>query len=373
MGNYQVKDEAVKRVSVVIPTRNRIQECVELFTGLKKAVDNAGDCEVIVVDDSDPSHAESINQQCSKYGYKYISTDIHSVAKKRNIGWMSANGDIILFLDSDCLPEEDLILRHLDVYLDEDAIGCLGDLMFIGTRSIYFRATEITPFARAFQFARRFESTTWGPTANISFRRSELERVGGFDTTFPDRPGGEDVDLGLRITENKKPISCNAFARVGHATSTWNDYSANLKRFFGWGRADYHLIIKQPHKTITDLPRIPLIFLLLMAVSLVLSVAKMNLYFFTMPILWLFLTLILATLLFHCEEGHPPFKERMIALTYILANEIGTLHEGFSHFYWPIIYKRMNYGAGQVYGEWYEAGKRLWAQWIALMICFWIY
>jgi glycosyltransferase involved in cell wall biosynthesis len=364
----------MKTISVVIPTRNRVQECEELFVGLKEAVNHATtDCEVIVVDDSRPAESEKIKGLCHSYGFRFIGTDDHSVARKRNMGWMAAKGSFILFLDSDCVPEKDLITKHLETYLEDKKCGCLGDLYFFGPRTIFFRASEITPFVRPFHFARRFESTTWGPTANISFKRSELERVGGFDPTFPDRPGGEDVDLGLRITEGTQPISCNASARVGHSTSTWNTYSGNIKRFFGWGRADYHLIVKQPHRTTIDLPRIPLTFGLLLTVCTFLFVLKWDTYVLAIPFVWLVLTLVASAMIYHLERVNTPFLERLIALTYILANEVGTLYEGFTNRYWPIVLKRMNYGSGQIYGEWHEAGKRLWAQWFALAICVWLY
>ncbi|MGP8320940.1 MAG: glycosyltransferase family 2 protein [Methanosarcinaceae archaeon] len=373
MDDSQVVVELMHDVSVVIPTKNRVRECEALFTGLQVAVENAGGCEVIVVDDSDPGDAIRIKQLCNLYGYRFISSQTPSVAAKRNHGWMAAKGDVVLFLDSDCLPEKDLIVEHLKAYSQNGSTGCLGDLSFVGPENLFFKATKFTPFFRPFQFARRFAHTSWGPTANISFRKSELERVGGFDTTFPDRPGGEDVDLGLRITAKNHPIRCNAAARVGHSTSTWNTYKGNLKRFFGWGRADYYLIVKHLHRTTIDLPRIPLTFGFLLALSILLSAVKMTFHFLSLPLVWLGLTIGFATILFYCENGKPTLLERFIALTYILANEIGTLWEGLLNRYLPIIFRRMNYGDGQIYGEWHEAGRRLWAQWLALIVCFWLY
>ena len=373
MDDNQVGGSPCISMSVVIPTKDRVRECEDLFVALKEAVDYAMNCEVIVVDDSRSAESETIKNFCQSHGFIFISTDEHSVARKRNLGWKAARGKFVLFLDSDCLPEKDLIKRHLENYSKNVSSGCLGDLYFFGPRNIFFRAAEITPFVRPFQFARKFVSTTWGPTANISFKKSELERVRGFDPTFPDRPGGEDVDLGLRITADNQPIACNASARVGHSTSTWNTYSKNMKRFFGWGRADYHLIVKQPHRTMFDLPRIPITFGLLVTLCMVLTIVKLDPHFLAIPFVWLMTTVGISAIFYHLEGGNPSYKERLIALTYILANEVGTLYEGFSYKYWRIVFKRMNYGDGQIYGEWHEAGKRLWAQWIALAICVWLY
>jgi glycosyltransferase involved in cell wall biosynthesis len=359
-------------VSIVIPTKNRIVECEALFGALQKAIENTA-CEVIIVDDSDSNAAGRIKQLCGLYGYGFISSQTASVGGKRNQGWIASKGDIVLFLDSDCLPEKDLIAEHLKTYSQNENPGCLGDLCFTGPESLFFKASTFTPFFRPFHFARRFKNTTWGPTANISFRRSELERVGGFDTTFPDKPGGEDVDLGLRITYENKPIQCNALAKVGHATSTWNTYDSNLIRFFNWGRADYHLIVRHLKKTTIDLPRIPLTFAFLLVISIALSIIKDAPHFLTLPFVWLGISIGFAAVLYYCEDGEPSFIERVIALTYIIANEIGTLWEGIRHGYWPIVIRRMNYGDGQIYGEWHEAGRRLWAQWLALATCFWLY
>lgn len=361
-------------ISIVIPTHNRISECEELFKSLGRAIEFAeAACEVIVVDDSNPQNANAIQQLCSDYGFEYLPSSTRNISAKRNLGWKTAKNEIVLFLDSDCIVEHALVTQHLQTYQVNNVIGCLGDLVFDGPKTIFFRATEITPFAWPFRFARRFKETTWGSTANISFRKSELERVGGFDTTFPDRPGGEDVDLGLRMTRNSHLIQCNAEARVFHTTATWNSFKSNVKRFYQWGKADYHLIIRHPERASIDLPRIPLIFGLLFIFSLFISIAKGTTHFFALPFFWMLLTIAFSIAFFHCEFRKSSVLERFFALIYLFSNEVGTLLEGLKKRHWPIVIKRMIYGPDQIYGEWHEAGKRLWAQWIALMICFALY
>lgn len=370
----EIKKAFVNAISIIVPSRDRMLECEALFRSLKEANDNPDvRSEVIVVDDSVTENSKCIKEMCDTYGFRYIPTKNHNISAKRNLGWNAANYEIVLFIDSDCIADKDLLIRHLESYQHSRVAGCLGDLIFEGSRSLFFRATEHTPFAWPFRFANRFKETTWGPTANISFKKVNLERIGGFDTTFPDRPGGEDVDIGLRVTDGNYRIICNPNAKVRHSTTTWNTFWDNAKRFFGWGRADYHLIVRHKRKTSIDLPRIPLIFSLLLFLSWIIASTKGAYFILTLPFLWLGLTVGFSVLLFHSNSASPSLGERFIALVYILINESGTLYEGIKNHYWPIVIKRMIYGPDQIYGEWHEAGSRLWAQWIAMAICFVLY
>ena len=102
-----------------------------------------------------------------------------------------------------------------------------------------------------FRYASICKSVPWGPAANLSFRRSSLLAVSGFDPTLPEY-GGEDVDLGFRFADAGFQIATSQAAVAIHTTETWATWSQNIPRLIRYGRADFYLIQRHPKRTYLD-------------------------------------------------------------------------------------------------------------------------
>jgi glycosyltransferase involved in cell wall biosynthesis len=229
--------------------------------------------EVLIVDDSSPLEAEAARDLCCKYGMRYLWCR-GNVARKRNFGVENASYPIILFTDSDCELSLAAIPEHMKLASTGPEIGAmLGVVEFTGPVNWIWHVVERTGLVGAYSFARRMSYAPWGITANLSVKRAVLQKIGGFDESFLKAPGGEDVDLGLRINDAGYKISCNPDALIFHTRATWNTLGRMLRRAFAYGRAHYHVIIKHLTRTGYEYPRFAsvlfLIFLLLLIRALI--------------------------------------------------------------------------------------------------------
>ena len=111
-------------------------------------------------------------------------------AAARNVGWRTSHAEWIAFLDDDVLPDRDW-LERLAVDLDVAAhvAGSQGRI-----RVPLASVRRPTDWERS---VKGLEDAAW-ITADMAYRRSVLEEVGGFDERFP-RAYREDADLALRV------------------------------------------------------------------------------------------------------------------------------------------------------------------------------
>ena len=115
-----------------------------------------------------------------------------SPASARNAGWRQATTEWVVFLDDDVVLSpswrDDLErdLRRADAAGDVGSQGRIAVPLPTGRRP--------TDWERA---VKGLESARWA-TADMAYRRSALEELGGFDEGFP-RPYREDADLALRM------------------------------------------------------------------------------------------------------------------------------------------------------------------------------
>jgi glycosyltransferase involved in cell wall biosynthesis len=113
-------------------------------------------------------------------------------AAARNAGWRASSAEWIAFLDDDVLPAPDWLARLLDDLggLEADVAGTQGRI-----RVPLPADRKPTDWERN---VKGLEDARWA-TADLAYRRSALESVGGFDERFR-RAYREDADLGLRLT-----------------------------------------------------------------------------------------------------------------------------------------------------------------------------
>ncbi|MCD6285614.1 MAG: glycosyltransferase, partial [Anaerolineae bacterium] len=182
--------------SVVVPAyqeADRIGDCLQALNtqSVSRAV-----YEIIVVDDSSADGTRAVAESS---GADTVLTISHGgAAAARNAGLARARADIVLFTDADCRPSLEWIARLVVPFSDPEVIGVKGT----------YRTDQHLLIARLVQleFEIRYERMAALPeidfidTYAAAYRRSVLDKEGGFDTAYP-FPANEDVDLSFRLAK----------------------------------------------------------------------------------------------------------------------------------------------------------------------------
>lgn len=192
------------KVSLVIPTYNRLESLKQVLIGLENQQDIAlADFEVIVISDGSTDHTnEYLRTIETPLNLVPLLQENGGAAAARNSGIKTASGDLVLFLDDDVFPTPHLIAEHLRMHRAQTAhVAVLGP-MFTP------EGFEMAPWVRweqtmlEKQYAAMREGK-WEPSArqfftgNTSLPRQCLLDQGGFDTQFR---RAEDVELAYRLT-----------------------------------------------------------------------------------------------------------------------------------------------------------------------------
>lgn len=196
-------------ISVVVPVRNGSRHLPGLFDALERQELERDAFEVLVVDDGSTDGSAALVGRWAALDperRRLLHTDGAGPAAARNLGVAQARGEWIAFTDCDVVP-------HPRWLAELGAAASDGSVEAIEGR------IEVTPTSAAATdaFSHFVVNTTGGlyMTANMAYRRTLLERVGGFDERFTDA-FLEDSDLAFRVLDAGVPIPFVAEAIVYH-------------------------------------------------------------------------------------------------------------------------------------------------------------
>ena len=196
--------------SVVVATHDRSDRLEALLEGLCVQTLPAERFEVIVVDDGSTDATPEVLRREQTRGRLTLTAlrqeRSRGPASARNRGWRVATAPVVAFTDDDCVPTPawlETLLPHVD-----DATIVTGR-----TEPNPAEAHRLGPYAKTVDIGRL---SPHYETCNIAYPRRLLERVGGFDESYPS-PAGEDSDLGWRAAAAGGQVVFEPAALVHHA------------------------------------------------------------------------------------------------------------------------------------------------------------
>ncbi len=154
-------------------------------------------------------------------------------AAARNFGANHATGKWVLFNDSDCLPTESLISGYLKA--DNGAVAYAGNIKALGRDKLssYYESQEILIPLKTLHSSGKFVPQ-YIITANTLVWKDAFVECGGFNEQIR-IAGGEDVDLGLRLSQ----IGELSYAFDSIAYHNFNDGLIGFyKRFNRYGKGN---------------------------------------------------------------------------------------------------------------------------------------
>ena len=271
-------------LSVVIPAKNESKIIGRTLKALKIALGNwKGESEVILVDNGSDDNTREIAKQ---YACMVLIDTESNISGLRNLGASHSSGNIIVFLDADCVVAPDWVERCLENFNDKRIAG-------VGTRAIpdLNDATWVEKSINSLMAgADRPDFVNWLGTSNLFIRRNCFFEVNGFDE---DLKTGEDVNFCKKL--NKKYLfRLEKRINTIHLRES-KTLSELFKREFWRGKSSIMTLVKSEFD-LSEVPSlaVPTVYLLLiiiLPISFFLGNSKLLLLVFLMimtaPVLFL--------------------------------------------------------------------------------------
>jgi glycosyltransferase involved in cell wall biosynthesis len=193
----------VPKLSVVIPTFNRLPSLARTLSGLARQTD-VGPFEVVVVSDgSTDGTDEYLRSDRTPLPVIAVTQDNAGPAAARNAAIDAARGRLIVFIDDDTVPDPLLLAAHLRRHgTPDDDLAVMGpmwtphdhrmsawvawDQAILDRHYVAMTTGALIPTAREFY------------TGNASVARRHIVGAGGFNTSFR---RAEDVELAHRLAD----------------------------------------------------------------------------------------------------------------------------------------------------------------------------
>lgn len=241
-----MKSDLPVRYSIIVPVYNRPDEIGELLESLALSP-SLDRCQLIIIEDgSRVPCREVVDRFSSLIDIRYQVVPNGGPSKARNIGARCAEGEWLIFWDSDVVVPKDYFIR-LDADLERTPTDAFGgpdaalDTFSDIQKAINYSMTSPLTTGGIRGGEKRATSKYYPRTFNLGVRREAFEKLNGF---AEDMRFGEDIDFGMRLYENGFVVSLFTDAFVFHKRRV--DFSKFFRQVFHFGKARVHLTHKHP-------------------------------------------------------------------------------------------------------------------------------
>jgi GT2 family glycosyltransferase len=187
--------------------------------------------EVVVVDNGPDAETEAVARE---FGVRHVAEPRRGYGSARNRGLEEARGEVLYFLDDDCVAAPDWAER---LYEALDRADLAGGSRVSGRTGLAARLEYLSTDGPVLSPKLRAGPVQHLSTSNLIFRREVVERVGRFDEKLA---MCEDRDFTARARDSGFRLRFEPAARVTHFSSVFrpSDYFARM-RHYGFGTSQY--------------------------------------------------------------------------------------------------------------------------------------
>jgi len=254
-------------VSVIIPTYNRSKYLIKCLDALLALNYPRGRLEIIVVDDASCDETPRILSEYQEKGVIAIRHDLNTgPAGARNTGIRASKGEIIAFIDDDCIVDKNWIKNTLKNFKKDNQVAGVGGPSLTPPNSSFFEKAigliECRPAKSNLPITYRLGA------GNAAYKREVLIKVGGFDESF--KRASEDTELTIRLHKLGYKLVFDEKKRVYHKRPS--SFKAYWKKFLNYGYMHPMLFRKHPTSFVRSGEFLPPLMIALILTSTVFAI-----------------------------------------------------------------------------------------------------
>ncbi len=211
--------------SIVVPAYNSKDTIAACLTALSNQ-DTDLDYEVIVVESSGDGAGDIIREQFPLVQLIQSPTRLYAGAA-RNLGAQNARGELLCFIDSDCIAEEHWLAKMWKAHWDWHCSAVSGSIENANPETSVSVASYMNEHSDYFAYGKpRF--VDYSPSGNVSYKAHIFRKYGGFDGNAMLY---EDLMFGRMLSRAGEKLLFDPDIRVAHfQRSTLREYLAHEGR-----------------------------------------------------------------------------------------------------------------------------------------------
>ena len=231
-------------VSIIIPVHNRPEDIDRCLQSIAQLDYPKSKLETIVVDDASSDHTPNVVSR--RDAKLLVMSKNRGASFCRNRGAEAAKGELLAFVDSDCLVSSGWLLELVPAFQNQ-AVAILG-----GSIDGYYQASSLDKYEqvksslRVGNRLRRSDAddkSFYVPSCNMLVRKAEFLGSGGFDEGLR---VGEDVDLCWRMQDTGVVLEYRPKGSVFHKhRAKWKSF---CRRRFDYGTSEPLLQMLHPNR-----------------------------------------------------------------------------------------------------------------------------
>jgi glycosyltransferase involved in cell wall biosynthesis len=184
------------KVSIIIPALNAEKHLPSCLESIKALNFPEQDFEIILVDNGSTDRTREI---AASYNAIIIENHTKNVSGLRNLGADKASGDILAFVDSDCIVSRNWLFEAARYFASMD-VALWGAPPGVPENSSWVQKTWFIVRKKE----KQIQTVDWLESMNLFVRKDLFKKIGGFDETLITC---EDVDFSYRAEKFGKIIS----------------------------------------------------------------------------------------------------------------------------------------------------------------------
>lgn len=185
------------KISIIIPVYNEedyLYQCLNRLCQQKTKIT----FEIIVVDNNSSDQTKKIaqTQKC-----RVINERQQGAVFARNKGTQTALGEIIIFIDADCLLPPDYLNKVVAIFERHPEIDAVSGpcVYYDGGRFIYWLTDKLDYLYYLFKLVKISFGVQIMTSANMAVKKKVFEKIGGFNEQITKVVQTEDVEIAIRL------------------------------------------------------------------------------------------------------------------------------------------------------------------------------